>query len=351
MLSFSPSLAVRLLRHEVAALTSEATLVHFIQESQRRQETFGPTSSQDSSILNPIWLLGLVPKLLKHSSNNREMAYPYSIFEAVPGTPVSMIPTALAISERKLLDKQTGIMARSLASLTSPPGTFGQVSKVLPNPFKSAAPAVTGFKTWSEAFNSLLEGIMQDGEDMSILLPYEDIRRHYQNHQWLLDEVTIPRLTLLDLGNDANIMIERNPAQDPSSPSAASQEIRLTGLRSWSQGIFGDPLIADCFSSPTPEFLAGWHAEDSAEKIIENEANAEVRMLLYGVFRSVVGIVTEHYRSQVDSGKRELEWRRNLTSTLKELEKVPEESSGSKRPRSSPAETIGKAKRLKFVED
>jgi hypothetical protein len=134
MLSFSPSLAVRLLRHEVTNLTSEATLVYFIQESQRRQETFGPTPGEEIDRSSPVPLLELVPRLLKHSSNNKEMAYPYSIFEAVPGSPVSMISTSLNDSERNLLDTQIGIIARSLASLTSP-GTFGQVSKVLPDPF------------------------------------------------------------------------------------------------------------------------------------------------------------------------------------------------------------------------
>jgi len=278
------------------------------------------------------------------------MAYPYSIFESVSGTPVSTLSTALSILERQLLDTQIGIMARSLASLTSPPGTFGQVSKVLPDPFKPAAPVVTGSRTWSEAFNILMEGILSDGEDMSILLPYEDIRRHYQKHSWLLDEITIPRLTLLDLGSDANVMVERIAAATASTntPTSSPEEVRLTGLRSWSQGIFGDPLIADCFCSPTPEFLAGWR--ESAENIIEDEENAEVRMLLYGVFRAAVGIVTEHYRSQVDSGRRELEARRKLTSLLKELESVPEGKGGVKRQRSPSAGGLGCAKRQRVIE-
>lgn len=324
--------------------------MYFIQESQRRQETFGPTPGEEIDRSSPLLLLELVPKLLKHSSNNREMAYPYSIFEAVPGSPVSIIATSLNFSERKLLDTQIGIIARLLASLTSPLGKFGQVSKVLPDPFKPAAPAVTGSQTWSEAFNILLEGILRDGEDMSILLPYEDIRRHYEKHSWLLDEVTIPRLTLLDLGNDANIMIDRIPNRNDST-SPATEDVRLTGLRSWSQGIFGDPLIADCFDAPSAEFMAGWR--ESADIIVEDQENAEVRMLLYSVFRSVVGIVTEHYRSQVDSGKKELESRRKLTSVLKKLENVSEVVAGAcrKRSRSPSGELeLKEVKRQRYIE-
>jgi hypothetical protein len=46
-------------------------------------------------------LSALVPKLLKHSSNNREMAYPYSIFEPTAGVPLSTIAIYLSLPERR----------------------------------------------------------------------------------------------------------------------------------------------------------------------------------------------------------------------------------------------------------
>jgi hypothetical protein len=319
LLSFAPSLAVRLLRFEATLLSSEATLVYFIAGSERRHERIELPNSPDLPSPNPT-LLGLVPKLLKHSSNNREMAYPYSIFEPTPGAPLSTLAIYLSLPERRLIDKQVGSMARSLASLTSPSGTFGMVSRVLPDPFSAAsstAPQQLGSKTWSEGFNTLLEGILRDGEDMTVLLPYDVIRGHYQRLSWRLDAVSLPRLAILDLGSETNVMVERE--SEGGSSVVGAESVSLTGLRTWSQGVFGDPLIAYCFDDPSEGFLEGWREEGC---VIEDQDNAETRVLLYRCYKAVVGIVTEYYRPQSDSSRRELEGRRKLTTALAELEKV-----------------------------
>jgi len=247
------------------------------------------------------------------------MAYPYSIFEPTPGAPLSTLAIYLSLPERRLINKQVGSMARSLASLTSPSGTFGMVSRVLPDPFRagsSTAPQL-GSKTWSEGFNTLLEGILRDGEDMAVLLPYDVIRGHYQRLSWRLDAVSVPRLAILDLGSEKNVLVERESERGCSVVGA--ETVSLTGLRTWSQGVFGDPLIANCFDDPSEGFLEGWREEGC---VIEDHDNAETRMLLYRCYKAVVAIVTEYYRPQSDSSRRELEGRRKLTSALAELEKV-----------------------------
>jgi hypothetical protein len=323
ILSFAPSLAVRLLRQEATILSSEATLVYFIAGSEH-QEMEGSPGSEIEKTTPPPQIPGtplkcLIPKLLKHSSNNREMAYPYSIFEHTDGTPLSKLSIYLSLPERKVIDKQLGSMARSLASLTSPDGTFGTVSRVLPDrymPRSPTAPPVKGAKTWSEGFNVLLEGILRDGEDMDVLLPYEVVRSHYQRLAWRLDAVTMPRLVILDAGCETNVMISRERAEDPVEP----ESVKVTGLRSWSQGVFGDPLIGDTFDEPSEGFLEGW--QESAECVIEDEENANVRLLLYRCYRAIVSIVTVYYRPQGDSSRRELEGRRKLTSALAELERI-----------------------------
>jgi hypothetical protein len=319
LLSFAPSLAVRLLRHEATVLSSEATLVHFIAESERQVESTISSSNDEKQDLTPLSVL--VPTLIKHSSNNREMAYPYSIFEPTAGAPLSTLSIYLSLPERRLIDKQVGSMARSLASLTSPSGTFGMVSRVLPDPFAatpSTVPERLDSKTWSEGFNTLLEGILRDGEDMAVLLPYDTVRSHYQRLSWRLDAVTLPRLVLLDAGSETNVMVER--ASNEGTSTAVAEGAKMTGLRSWSQGVFGDPLVANCFDDPSEGFLEGWR--EGGEDIIEDEEGADVRILLYRCYRAVVTIVTEYYRPQPDSSRRELEGRRKLTSTLAELEKI-----------------------------
>jgi hypothetical protein len=116
-------------------------------------------------------------------------------------------------------------------------------------------------------------------------------------------------------------MIERGP--DGTSPSTAAAEVKVTGLRSWSQGVFGDPLIASCFDEASEGFLEGWRmGGEGKEEVVEDEENAGGRMLLYACYRAVVGIVAEYYRPQGDSSRRELEGRRRLTNVLKDLEGV-----------------------------
>jgi hypothetical protein len=320
VLSFAPSLSVHLLRHEAALLSSEAKLAYFITGSDRVQAEESALR-EDQPIPKHTELSALVPKLLKHSSNNREMAYPYSIFEPTAGVPLSTVAIYLSVPERRFIDKQTGVMARTLASFTSPSGGFGVVSRVLPDPFTAtpAALKTMGSKLWSEAFHGLLEGILRDGEDKAVLLPYEVIRAHYKRLSLHLDSVLLPKLVILDIGSDRNIMVERGLDEEGSS-KASAEGVRLTGLRSWSQGIFGDPLLADCFDDPSEGFLEGWR--EGGKNIIEDQGNAQVRMLLYRCFRAVVGIVTEHYRPQSDSSRRELESRSKLTGALAELEKL-----------------------------
>ncbi|TVY21996.1 hypothetical protein LARI1_G000047 [Lachnellula arida] len=324
LLSFAPSLTVRLLRQEASILSSEATLVYFIAGSDCRPAEMAGSPDSEIETPNTVSLPEVVPKLLKHSSNNREMAYPYSIFEQTAGAPLSTLSVYLSLPERRLVDRQVGSMARSLASLTSPNGTFGTVTQVMANPFSIAlpsAPPVAGSQTWSEAFNTLLEGILRDGEDMSVLLPYETVREHCQRLSWHLDAINLPRLVILDAGNETNVMVDRGLDGNASSSSTGGH-VKVTGLRSWSQGVFGDPLIGEAFDSPNEGFLEGWRAGGGNEDVIEDEANAEVRLLLYRCYRAVVSIVTEHYRPQADSSRRELDGRRKLTSALSELEKI-----------------------------
>jgi hypothetical protein len=136
---------------------------------------------------------------------------------------------------------------------------------------------------------------------------------------------------VLDIGSETNVLVERG--SDEGTSTAATDDIRLTGLRSWGQGVFGDPIMADVFEEPTEGFMEGWR--EGGEDIIEDTENAEARLLLYRCYRAVVAIVTEYYRPQSDSSRRELEGRKKLTSILADLEKIDiEEGIALKRVRS-----------------
>ncbi|RDW67933.1 hypothetical protein BP6252_09329 [Coleophoma cylindrospora] len=342
LLSYAPSLSVRLLRQEATLLSSEATLVQFITDEVQEASLKSSLADQSRKPPSILWLATLVPKLLKHSSNNREMAYPYSIYEPTSGAPLSTLSVYMSVSERRLIDKQIGVLARVLASLVPPDHTFGTVGRVLSDPSATGLMMLepTGSSAWPAAFNSLLEGILRDGEDMSVLLPYDAVRSHNRRLSWRLEAVATPRLIILGTCPDMNVMIERGE-------ESSSGTTKLTGLRSWSQGYFGDPLLSSCWEDPSEGFLEGWN--DGGEDIIEDPDNAGIRMLLYKCYAAIVSIVTEYYRPQAESSRRELEGRRKLTSALAELERIEAATAGLKRTRSASAE-VEDSKRPKLEE-
>jgi hypothetical protein len=352
-LSFGPSLNVKLLRHEKTLLASEAILVQFLttMEKSEQRPSSSSSSGKSRSRVTESLLARLVPKLVKHSSNPREMWSPYTLFEPSAGVPLSTLSIYLSRPEQRLIDKQIGLLVRELAKKTSPSRKFGPASRVCEDPFATGAATHSqtprGSTSWVAAFTSLMEGILRDGEDMSVLLPYEVIRMFVSRLSWRLSAVTVPRLLVMDAGEETNVLIERD--EDEGSLSGV-ESIRITGLRDWSQGIFGDPLLCSCFENPSESFLEGWK-RDGVDDIIEDTEGGRSRLLLYSCYRAVVLIVTQYYRSQTDSSRRELEGRRKLTAALAELEKVDLEPDGNKRGRSGSISGAGEgeaAKRLKL---
>jgi hypothetical protein len=161
----------------------------------------------------------------------------------------------------------------------------------------------------------MMEGTLRDGEDMSIVLPYDDIRCECRRLAGRLQAVTIPRLVVVDIGDPNNILIGRNT---PVEGLAYNDVYRITGLRDWSYGVFGDPLLATCFDNPSEAFSKGWKQEEN-EEMIEDREGAPIRILLYRCYRAVVAVVTEYYRPRPDSSKRELDGRKELTTVLAAL--------------------------------
>lgn len=247
-----------------------------------------------------------------------------------------------------------------------------------------------------------MESILRDGEDLSIMISYGTIRRHFDRFEHLLDAVTKSRLVVLDAGEDANTMAfrsletgkkpningKRQESKSATGPSIRFEtkppleydykqpggekgniyardcphltegkgkgHIEVTGLRQWTNCIFGDPLIASVFSNhPTRDFWNGFDrsltgdedAEGPYSSIIEDEPNAHIRLLLYECYHAVVAVVREFYRPQTDSSKRELAARKQLGSVLARLDELDDvvmprrrrpsgEVSPAKRPRS-----------------
>ena len=274
-----------------------------------------------------------------------------------------------------MVDTQVGAMMRQLAELRSPTGGFGPVAAVVPN--EGAAPGQQvmgiggaigggGAGTWSLAFRSMLEGILRDGEDMAIGIPYAMVRKSFQRLGYVLEAVKVPRLVVVDGGGDANVLVDSVSSGTMVGSITAKEgegDLAVTGLHDWSSCIFGDPLIMAVFSDrPSDSLLKGFNGSDInlgdagpgvvglrlSRDAIDDVAGVGVRLLFYQMYHALVSVVKEFYRPRVDSSKREMEARKKLNEALVKLAGIPDDIRKMHR---RPSGEMSPAKRLKQGEE
>ncbi|KAF5022770.1 hypothetical protein F66182_5185 [Fusarium sp. NRRL 66182] len=424
MLALPPPSIIRLLRSEKSSLGSEAAVLKWLSAVAREKKVYSgsaPKETMGRPVGNSLGseaaadlLSGYLPILVRHESLAGALPVEYNLIRPPRGTPLSALSKPLSSCERRDVDFQTGQLLRRISSQVSPTRRFGIAADVLsvppsvvhhpPRRFEGGLSESKGAESWRVAFHSLMESVLRDGEDLTIMFNYNNIRHHFERFEHLLDAVTKPRVVVLDAGDDSNILIHRsyetgkraNPADDangaqpqPESTRATSRKtsrgggngrqdhrtvdsddsskredyddpntshIKVTGLRQWSNCIFGDPLIASVFSKrprPSEDFWRGFDKplsghEAASSSFIEDTPNAHIRLLLYECYHAIVALVGEYYRPQNDSSKRELAARKQLGNVLARLEELDDsgqqrrgrrmsgEMSPAKRQRSSP---------------
>ncbi|KAF3061611.1 hypothetical protein GL218_03174 [Daldinia childiae] len=324
-------------------------------------------------------VLKSLPILVTNVPSSTELGSPFNIFEPARGVTIRELPTPLKPSERSMIDFQKGQLVRQLSSFVSPNELFGPATAVIsPQPpstdLHAAQLANLGLRnsrTWKQTFHSLLEGVLRDAEDMAVTISYEPIRSYFNRLGHLLDGVTTARLVILDAADDLNILVSRTskpdinkdennkqliPTQDTKQtktedisektipeqtlgdksiepPSANHHPIAVTGIRDWSNSIFGDPLFSEIFSQdPTADFLHGFY-HHSHPNLIEDPASASARLLLYECYHATVNVVQQFYRPGPSSSDREIAARRRLAAALKQLDDVVDDEMVGKRAR------------------
>ncbi|KAI1826307.1 hypothetical protein F4861DRAFT_101782 [Xylaria intraflava] len=416
LLTISPP-SSRLLRSEKWLVHSEAALVEWLAKyadkntiypDDKRTETYtqressrkGWTqhSTSEALSLRHDRLIDCLPTLVKHSSNSIQPSSTFNLFQPASGDILSGIAEPL---DQTSIDFQKGWLVRRIASITSPNGRFGLPVTVLGRPQN---PGITqkatreheldldGAESWRKTFHLLLEGILRDGEDLAVTMSYELVRATYHKFSPLLDAVKTPRLVVYDADGDDNVLVSRvrrtskhrdetkngiTKLADELDCSAVdaldisrentdgnqTTKIQITGLRDWSNSIFGDPLFATIFSHATPDFKRGFHhphAEDPTTTtkkeertnpddpdIIEDPANAQTRILLYECYHATASIVRQFYRPDAESSRREIAARRRLMAALAKLEAVAaaQAQGAGKRPRRGSREVPAKRAR------
>ncbi|KAI1773720.1 hypothetical protein F4818DRAFT_99644 [Hypoxylon cercidicola] len=345
-------------------------------------------------------ILRYLPILVAHSASSAELGSPFNVFEVTRGDSIAELATPLTKSEKQTVDFQRGQFVRQLSEFTSPDGFFGPAMAVIGpqstdvdlQKSQQANIGSRGPRTWRQAFHSLLEGVLRDAEDMAVTISYEPIRGYFNRLAHFLDGVTVARLVILDASDESNVLIsrstkpteksnERRPSPIASQqtkqsetgappeifessgytegddggnlPNPSQPTVNVTGLRDWSNCIFGDPLMAEVFNrGPTTEFLRGFRQPQGAnldtptaasgeevideipydEGLIEDRESAATRLLLYECYHATVEVVKSFYRPGPNSSDGEIAARRRLATALRKLDDVDEETA-SKRPR------------------
>ncbi|KAL2752188.1 hypothetical protein ACRALDRAFT_1095430 [Sodiomyces alcalophilus JCM 7366] len=389
LVAFSSPRMARSLRSEQGSISSEAMVLSWLAalSGGSSQCSEGCTSTDTSKEISSQFAMA-IPSLIAHLPLPNDTGVAYNITKPTPGLLITDLQPGLSPEERRGVDFQTGKLHRDICRLVSPTGRFGPAFDILPFPphphaehsIPSACCAVHGSAarsdgviSWATAFHSMLEAVLRDGEDLAIMLGYSAIRGHLKRLKPVLDGVVSPRLVAVDVSSDINTLVVRE-TQSPESISPGSSQsagreaegprsiqsdedttkesvgrcgrracedreasrlcaqcaVTVTGMKDWSNFIFGDPLFATVFSQgPSNEFLRGFSGlSDDATPgdppsamtlppdLVEDEPGVPIRLLLYECYHTITQIVSAFYRPQSDSSQRELAARKRLNDNM-----------------------------------
>lgn len=206
-----PSLHVRLLRHEEDGLRMEATILQVL---RGRSDL-------------------LVPRPIEYHTTTIPIGSPYLISGPFKGSILADIEPSLSTQALANIDKSLGKYVRHIARVTS--STFGVVKEA----------SFPGYSSWSKCFAVMLESLLRDAEDALVSLPYDFVRAQARRHKSLLDQITQPKLFLVEMISDRNVVVD-------------THSMTISGLLDFSTATWGDPYMSDCFYKPSVSFAEGF---------------------------------------------------------------------------------------------
>lgn len=206
-----PSYNVRLLRHEEDRLKTEAIVLQVL---RGRSDL-------------------LVPRLIENHTTTTPIGSFYLISGPFKGSILADVEPSLSTQALANIDRSLGKYVRHITRVTS--STFGVVKEA----------SFPGFSSWSKCFTSMLESLLRDAEDALVSLPYDFIRAQARRHKSLLDQISQPKLFLLEMVSDRNIVVD-------------THSMTVSALLDFSTAAWGDPYLSDCFYKPSVSFAEGF---------------------------------------------------------------------------------------------
>jgi aminoglycoside phosphotransferase (APT) family kinase protein len=267
VLKVAPPDAVKVLRYEKNIMRAEVDVLRRV-----RAETSVP-----------------VPEVFAYDTSRRLMDNDYYLMSYVPGVSWFKLRPSLSAAEQHAIDFRTGEYLRQINAITGPAfGYFAQPE--------------FHFATWRQAFDAMLQHILQDGRDAGVELPlqYDEIYARLVAHYACLDEITTPALVHWDLW-DGNIFV------DPETKG-------ITGILDCERALWGDPLMEVNFGAfgVNPALMEGYGVN-----LLVTPA-AQTRRTLYNLYLWLIMVIECTYR-QYENNDQE-NWVR--PKFLEEMEKL-----------------------------
>ncbi|KAL5050016.1 hypothetical protein BDW71DRAFT_141308 [Aspergillus fruticulosus] len=253
----------------------------------RREHIILDTEARALSLLSH---MPCVPQLLHYDPLGELLGPSFLIRNYIPGSSLESIDAHLSSQERKSIERSLGLLAKRIAQHTSESfGSLGQVANA------------KGTKSWRDGFLVLFEGLLRNAEDVFINLPYGEIRYQVSQASPALDEISTPRLVVVDFGQPSQVLVNESK--------------RLCGISSFGTAVWGDVFMAKIFENPTPSVVDGFGSCYSKSQ------PGRTRQLLYSCYRAVHDIVLQYYRKNRDTAA-EIEARRELMTALAKMAAV-----------------------------
>ena len=205
VLKISPSTYTDLLRHERHCLAAEACTISLLAKSNLP-----------------------VPRVLKYESRITNIGPPFLLTTHLPGIGYTSVRPYLTRSERSSIERQLESLSSIITQHTSP--RFGPVG------------VKNGHDNWREAFLTMLESILMDGEDKLVSLPYSQMRDEALRFGYVLDEIKKARLVVMGFGQPENVLIDRRTNE-------------VTGLTDFGSALWADPDLMGAGAPHVPKML------------------------------------------------------------------------------------------------
>ncbi|MBN1874048.1 MAG: aminoglycoside phosphotransferase family protein [Anaerolineae bacterium] len=230
-----------------------------------------------------------VPEIYCYDTSRVLLDNEFFLMACLPGKPLHRVRGELSPDVQRQINQQIGGYLREINAIEGV--AFGYGSENTPR-----------FANWRDAFDAMLQTILQDGEDMQVELPltypayHELARQHYA----VLDEITTPRLVHWDLW-DGNIFFD----VDTQS---------IMGIIDHERALWGDPLMEVNFGGydPTSDFAVGYGTP------VLNTPAQRTRRALYNLYLFLIMVIETYYRQYPNDGQEK--WaREQLANTVNEL--------------------------------